>query len=156
LSKYNFNQVENLIELQKKINSRYIHIKLLSSIFFYLTSDVAQYVTWLNSLYDPTKPLAAIKDEAEDYAAKLNDIRTVIKDTMETLFSYNNLYNRINETHIDVKNQCTRIEMLHNKTNQSIAEGKEFINEARGLLIDAENNIQVRVRIISLERIIII
>jgi len=115
----------------------------LSLISFYLTSDVAQYVTWLNSLYDPTKPLAAIKDETEDYAAKLNDMRTVIKDTMETLFSYNNLYKSINETYIDVRNQCARIEMLRDKTNQSISEGKEFIDEARGLLIDAENNIQV-------------
>ncbi|RLU21684.1 hypothetical protein DMN91_006060 [Ooceraea biroi] len=104
--------------------------------------DVAEYVAWLNSLYDASEPLAAIRDDVEDYIAKLNDMRTVIKDTMETLFSYDGLYNRINETHIDIKNQFTRIRALHDKTNQSIAEGEEFIDKARGMLLDAENNIQ--------------
>lgn len=109
-------------------------------------SDVAEYVTWLNSLYDPTEPLATAKNETEDYAAKLNDMRAIIRDTMETLFDYDGLYKRINETHIDTKNQCARIRMLHDKTNQSIAEGEDLIDEARGLLLDAKNNIQVLAR----------
>lgn len=104
--------------------------------------DVTKYVAWLNSLYDVTEPLAAAQDNAKDYEIKLDDMRTVIESTMETLFSYDSLYNRINGTFVEAKNQCARIEMLHDETNGTITEGKKLVDEARGLLVDAENNIQ--------------
>lgn len=62
---------------------------------------------------------------------------------METLFNYDNLYNNINNTLVEAKNQCTRIEVLRDETNESITDGEKLVDEARGLLIDAENNIQV-------------
>lgn len=62
---------------------------------------------------------------------------------METLFNYDNLYNNINNTFVEAKNQCTRIEVLRDETNESITDGEKLVDEARGLLIDAENNIQV-------------
>lgn len=100
-------------------------------------------MAWLNSLYDATEPLAAAQDDAKDYEIKLNDIRTIIENTMETLFSYDNLYNHINGTSAEAKNQCVRIGMLRDETNETITEGKKLINEARDLLVNAENNIQV-------------
>ncbi|XP_029679159.1 laminin subunit alpha-1-like [Formica exsecta] len=103
---------------------------------------VTKYVAWLNSLYDATEPLSAAQDDAKDYEIKLDDMRTVVENTMETLFSYDGLYNRINKTFIETKNQCARIEMLHDGTNESISDGKKLIDEALGLLIDAGNNIQ--------------
>lgn len=101
-------------------------------------------MAWLNSLDNVTEPLAAVQDDVEDYTVKLDDMRTVIEDTMETLFSYDGLYNSINRTFVDTKNQCARIKMLRDESNDSIAEGKKLVDEARGLLVDAENNIQVR------------
>lgn len=98
----------------------------------------------MNSLHDVTEPLATAQDDAEEYAVKLNDMRTVIEDTMETLFSYDGLYNSINRTFIETKDQCARIGMLRDETNESIAEGEKLVDEARGLLVDAENNVQVR------------
>lgn len=110
---------------------------------FLLTSEVAEYVAWLNSLQDVTEPLAAAQDDAEDYAVKLKDMRTVVEDTMETLFTYDGLYNGINRTFVDTKEQCVRIGTLRDETNKSIAEGEDLIDQARGFLVDAENNIQV-------------
>ncbi|XP_032674953.1 laminin subunit alpha-1 isoform X4 [Odontomachus brunneus] len=104
--------------------------------------EVAEYVAWLNSLQDVTEPLATAQDDAEDYAVKLKDIRTVVEGTMETLFTYDGLYNGINRTFVDTKEQCARIGMLHDETNKSIAEGEDLVDQARGFLIDAENNIQ--------------
>jgi len=100
-------------------------------------------VAWLNSLYDATESLAAVQDDAKDYEIKLNDMRTVIENTMETLFSYDSLYSHINGTFIEAKNQCTRIGLLRDETNETITDGKKLVDEARGLLVDAENNIQV-------------
>ncbi|KMQ97151.1 laminin subunit alpha-1 [Lasius niger] len=104
--------------------------------------DVTKYVAWLNSLYDATEPLSAAQDDAKDYEIKLDDMRTVIERTMETLFSYDGLYNRVNKTFVETKNQCARIETLHDGTNESISDGKKLIDEALGLLVDAGNNVQ--------------
>ncbi|XP_067203705.1 laminin subunit alpha-1 isoform X2 [Linepithema humile] len=104
--------------------------------------EFAKYTSWLNSLYNATEPLAAAQDDAEDYAVKLKDMRRIIENTMETLFNYDNLYNNINSTLAETKNQCVRIEMLRDETNESLTDGEKLVDEARGLLIDAENNIQ--------------
>lgn len=101
-------------------------------------------MAWLNSLYDATEPLSAAQDDTKDYEIKLDDMRTVVERTMETLFSYDGLYNHINKTHVETRNQCTRIQTLHEGTNESISDGKKLIDEALGLLLDAGNNIQVR------------
>ncbi|XP_024867463.1 laminin subunit alpha-1 isoform X2 [Temnothorax curvispinosus] len=103
---------------------------------------VTEYVAWLNSLHDATEPLASAQDDAKDFEIKLDDMRTVIENTMETLFSYDSLYNRINGTFVETKNQCVRIGILRDETNQTITEGQKLIDEAHGLLVDAGNNIQ--------------
>lgn len=100
-------------------------------------------MAWLNSLYDVTEPLAAAQNDVKDYEIKLNDMRTVIENTMETLFNYDSLYNRINGTFVEAKNQCARIGMLRDETNETIAEGKKLVDEAQGLFVDAEFDIQV-------------
>lgn len=110
---------------------------------FRLTSEVAEYVAWLNSLQDVTEPLAAAQDDAEDYAVKLKDVRTVVEDTMETLFTYDGLYNSMNRTFVEAKQQCARIDALRDETNKSIVEGEDLEDQARGFLVDAENDIQV-------------
>jgi len=110
---------------------------------FDLISDVTKYVAWLNSLHDATEPLAIAQNDAKNYEMKLNDMRTIIENTMETLFSYDSLYNHINGTFIEAKDQCAHIGILRDETNETITEGKKLVNEARDLLVDAENNIQV-------------
>lgn len=100
-------------------------------------------MAWLNSLHDATEPLAVAQNDAKNYEIKLNDMRTIIENTMETLFSYDSLYNHINGTFIEAKDQCARIEILRDETTETVTEGKKLVNEARDLLVDAENNIQV-------------
>lgn len=100
-------------------------------------------MAWLNSLQDATEPLATAQDDAEDYIVKLNHMRTAIEGTMETLFTYDGLYNDINGTLVESKKQCAHIGMLRDKTNKSIADGEDLVDQARGFLVDAENDIQV-------------
>ncbi|XP_036145001.1 laminin subunit alpha-1 isoform X3 [Monomorium pharaonis] len=104
--------------------------------------DVTKYVAWLNSLYDATEPLAATQDDVKDYEIKLDDMQMIMENTMETLFSYDSLYNHINGTFSETENQCAHIGMLRDKTNEAITEGKKLVDEAHGLFVDAENNIQ--------------
>lgn len=100
-------------------------------------------MAWLNSLQDATEPLAAAQDDAEEYTVKVNDMRTIIEDTVETLFNYDGLYNNINRTFVETKDQCVRIGMLRDETDELITEGNKLVDEARGLFVDTENNIQV-------------
>lgn len=104
---------------------------------------MTDYTDWLNSLYDATEPLAIAQDDAEEYAVKLNDMRNIIEDTMETLYSYDTLYNNINQTTLEARSSCSEIDMLRGEVNESINEGEKLIDETRGFIIDLQINIQV-------------
>ncbi|KZC04266.1 Laminin subunit alpha-1 [Dufourea novaeangliae] len=104
--------------------------------------DVAEYTEWLNSLYDATEPLAIAQDDVEDYSLKVNDMRTVIEDTMETLFTYDGLYNGINQTLGEARNHCGEINVLKNEMNESITEGEKLRDETSGFIVDIQNNLQ--------------
>ncbi|XP_043600424.1 laminin subunit alpha-1 isoform X4 [Bombus pyrosoma] len=104
--------------------------------------DVAEYTDWLNSLYDATGPLAIAQNMAEEYSTKLTDMRNIIENTMETLFTYDGLYNNINQTYQEAKNYCSEIDMLRGTINASLTEGEKLINETRGFIVDFQNNVQ--------------
>lgn len=111
-----------------------------------INSDAQENIDWLNSLYDATEPLAIAQDDVEEYSIKLNDMRSIIEETMETLFTYDGLYNDINQTFLEAKNYCDEITVLHNNINASIIEGDKLTNETRGFILDFQNNVQVRIR----------
>ncbi|XP_043794597.1 laminin subunit alpha-2 isoform X1 [Apis laboriosa] len=104
--------------------------------------DARETIDWLNSLYDATEPLAIAQDDAEEYSIKLNDVRSIIEETMETLFTYDGLYNDINQTFSEAKNHCNEINALRNNINASIIEGEKLTNETRGFILDFQNNVQ--------------
>ncbi|XP_017882648.2 laminin subunit alpha-1 [Ceratina calcarata] len=104
--------------------------------------DFAEYTDWLNSLYDATEPLAKAQEDAEKYSVKLNDIGNIIEDTMETLFTYDGLYNNINQTYLEAKNDCYEIDKLHDMINGSLAEAEKLTNATRGFIVDFQNNKQ--------------
>lgn len=106
--------------------------------------DIAEYTEWLNSLYDATEPLANAQDDAEEYTDKLNNMRNVIEETMETLFTYDGLYNSINQTLVQARGFCNEIKIIGKEVNESIGEGRKFKEETRGFVIDMQNNFQVR------------
>lgn len=62
---------------------------------------------------------------------------------METLFTYDGLYNDINQTFSEAKNYCNEINALRNNINSSIIEGEKLTNETRGFILDFQNNVQV-------------
>ncbi|CAL7932952.1 unnamed protein product [Xylocopa violacea] len=104
--------------------------------------NVAEYTDLLNSLYDPTEPLAIAQDEVEDYSEKLNDMRNIIEDTMETLFTYDGLYNEINRTYLEGKNYCNEINMLRGAVDAPITEAVKLTNETRGFIVHFQDNMQ--------------
>ncbi|XP_076279706.1 wing blister isoform X1 [Lasioglossum baleicum] len=104
--------------------------------------DVAEYTDRLNSLYDATEPLAIAQDDVEEYSLKVSDMRTVIEGTMETLFTYDSLYNSINDTLGKARTHCIGINDARNEINESISDGEKLIDETRGFIIDINNNLQ--------------
>ncbi|XP_050482872.1 laminin subunit alpha-1 isoform X2 [Bombus huntii] len=104
--------------------------------------DVAEYTDWLNSLYDATGPLATAQNNAEEYSIKLTDMRNIIENTMETLFTYDGLYNNINQTYQEAKNYCSEIDMLRSTINASLTEGEKLIDETRSFIVNFQNNVQ--------------
>ncbi|XP_078049383.1 wing blister isoform X2 [Augochlora pura] len=103
--------------------------------------EVAEYTDRLNSLYDATVPLAIAQAGAEEYSLKVDDMRNVTEYTMETLFTYDGLYNNINDTFGKAKAVCIGINDMRNEINESISDGENLIDETRGLIIDIKNNL---------------
>lgn len=136
---FNLKVLTNMITIQVK---RIINNRLK---FKKKNRDVGEYTEWLNSLYDATEPLAIAQDDAEEYTMKLNDMRNVIEDTMETLFNYDKLYNNINQTYVQARNSCDEIYILQKEVNESITTGEKLTDETRGFIVDIQNNVQVRI-----------
>ncbi|XP_053979211.1 laminin subunit alpha-1-like isoform X1 [Hylaeus volcanicus] len=104
--------------------------------------DIGEYTDWLKSLYDATEPFAIAHDDAEEYSVKLTDMRNVIEDAMDTLFDYDSLYNNINQTFVESKNDCNEINALWKEVNESIITGKKMTDETQGFVVDIQNNVQ--------------
>ncbi|XP_015607311.1 laminin subunit alpha-1 [Cephus cinctus] len=104
--------------------------------------DVTDYIFWLNSQYDATEPLMKAKKDALNTSRKLHDLRTIIESTMETLFTYDGLYNEINNTLDDTNYQYSLIRGLKNEITETTDEGEKLIDEAEGFFIDSQNNFQ--------------
>ena len=70
-------------------------------------------------------------------------MRNIIENTMETLFTYDGLYNSINQTFLEDKHHNNEINTLWNTINASVTEGEKLTNETHGFIIDFQNNVQV-------------
>ena len=63
---------------------------------------------------------------------------------MEELYTYDGLYNDINMTYEEVEFQSEKVNFLKVEILESIDEGKKLNEEAKGFVVDSENNFQVR------------
>ncbi|XP_023288824.1 laminin subunit alpha-2 [Orussus abietinus] len=104
--------------------------------------DAVEYIDWLNSRYDPRESLAKTKKIAEILSDKVKDLRTILEDTMETLFTYDGFYKEINRTLDDLKYHRNKITGLNYDILESINEGDKLINDARKSILDSEKNFQ--------------
>lgn len=89
------------------------------------------------------EPLEQCKEEANNISLKLNDMMKIMETTMETMFTYDTLYNEANSTYIILAYQQNDIENENSDIKRSIEEGKTLIDEAKGCILDSENNLQV-------------
>lgn len=112
--------------------------------FIYFCRDCTQYVEWLNSLYNASGDIEKTKEAATKYSEKLDDFETKIEETMETFFTYDGLYSELNKSFEEANYNRNQIKNLNADIINSIDEGNNLVEEARGCLLDAQNNFEVR------------
>lgn len=123
---------------EKKLNN------ILIVYFFFLQREFADYIEWLNSLYDPSADVEKTKKETEKYSGKLADLRENIEKLMETFFTYDGIYTELNKTYSEIDRNRNQINNYNSEINEWIKDGRELIEESEGCLIDAQNNFEVR------------
>ncbi|XP_051174494.1 laminin subunit alpha-1 isoform X1 [Leptopilina boulardi] len=107
-----------------------------------MIEEFADYIEWLNSLYDPSEELKKTKKETAKYREKLEDLEINIEKLMETFFTYDGLYTELNKTYNQIDVNRNQINNLNSEINEWIKDGKELIAASGGCVIDAENNFQ--------------
>ena len=99
----------------------------------------------MNSLYDAGEDIQKLKTSATKYSEKLDDMELNIEETMETLFTYDGLYNELNRTLNEADYKSNQINDLRADIVNWIDENKSLVEKAKESLNDAQNNFQVRV-----------
>lgn len=82
------------------------------------------------------------QEDTDDFTLKLNDMKKILEETMEILFTYDGLYKDINKTYVEFENYCNRITALA-KEIDAMNDGKQLIDEAKGFIINTQNDLQV-------------
>ena len=72
-----------------------------------------------------------------------------IEETMETFFTYDGLYSELNRTFGEVDYNRNQIKDLDSDITDLIDDGNNLVEEARGCLLDAQNNFHVRYLLIN-------
>ncbi|KAK0081679.1 hypothetical protein PV325_011758 [Microctonus aethiopoides] len=103
-------------------------------------NEAKDYIAWLNSQFDATKPIEDVKKNITNYTNKIKDFEERIEETMGNLFNYDIIYNDINKTHTIAKNQIDNINILNIDTIELINEGIKLNEESSGFIIDSQNN----------------
>lgn len=106
--------------------------------------NAEEYVEWLNAVCNSTEPVVIAQEDTDDFTLKLNDMKNILEETMEILFTYDGLYKNINETYVEFESNCNRIDGLA-KEIDAMNEGKQLIEKTRGLIIDTQNDLQVSI-----------
>lgn len=91
-----------------------------------------------------------MKNKSETYFSRLENLGTYVEDANEALYSYDVLYNEINMTYEEADFRYGKVNLLNVEVLESINEGKKLNDEARGFVVDSQNNFQVRVTRFSL------
>lgn len=112
-------------------------------------NEAKDYIAWLNSQFDATKPIEDVKKNITNYTNKIKDIEERIEETMGNLFNYDIIYNDINKTHTIAKNQIDNINILNIDTIELINEGIKHNEESSGFIVDSQNNFLVLTHIES-------
>ncbi|XP_014204068.2 laminin subunit alpha-1 [Copidosoma floridanum] len=113
-----------------------------TKVFEVLTNECTEYIDWLDSLLALIEPLDSAKEKAHDFSVKMKDMMKIMENTMETMFSYDTLYNEINMTYEVLSYQQEEISDKSSEINGSLNKGQNLIVEAKGCVVDSENNIQ--------------
>lgn len=91
------------------------------------------------------EPLKTTKEEAHDYSTKLKDMMRLMENTMETMYTYDALYNEINMNYDILSYQREEIEERNSEIEGSLIQGQTLIDEAQSCILGSENNLQVKI-----------
>lgn len=105
--------------------------------------EATDYIEWLNSQLEIIQPLDKIKLKTAQYSRKLDELKLHIQNTMETLFTYDSLFNKINNTYGGVQYQSDNINIVNADTLGMIDEGIKLNEEAKSFIIGSNNNFEV-------------
>ncbi|XP_043271259.1 laminin subunit alpha-1 [Venturia canescens] len=104
--------------------------------------EAEEFIEWLNSRFDATEPLENLTNKSENYSSRLDNLNTYVEDTTEALYSYDVLYNEINMTYEEADFRYGKVNLLNVEVLESINEGKKLNDEAKGFVVDSQNNFQ--------------
>lgn len=110
---------------------------------FNFVSDCVGYLSWLNHLLTTTEPLTKVKNETNLYVAKYEDLLKNLEATMETFYTYDNLYKNVNNSYAIFSQEREEIDGLLTDVTESIDDGATLVEESKTCLIDNSNNLQV-------------
>lgn len=100
-------------------------------------------IVWVNTLFDATEPIAVAMTNVTEYNYKVDSLRTILENTMESLFTYEGFRNKINKTYEGITHRCSEISQLNADITKSMDKGSKMNEESIGFVIDSENNFLV-------------
>lgn len=89
------------------------------------------------------EPLSVAKEEAHNFSLKLKDTWKNLETTMETMYSYDTLYNEVNMTYEMLSFHQKGISDMNFVIRESLDQGQTLIDAAKVCTADGENNLQV-------------
>lgn len=131
--------------------SKFFQISLFELLFFnyyqlqnfFFFSECIEYSDWLDGLVASMEPVSIAKEEAHNFSLKLKDVMKNLETTMEIMFTYDTMYNEVNETYEELSFHQNGISEKNSVIEESLNQGKSLIDEAKTCISDGENHLQV-------------
>lgn len=108
-----------------------------------INDDSKKYIGESKSHLDATKHFDYLKHNVTKYFKKIDDLNLKIDETMNNLFEYDNLFRAINKNYSIIKNQNDNTIIIDKDITELIDEGSKLNEEAKGFIVDSQNNFQV-------------
>ena len=114
-----------------------------------------EYIDWFNKLLIFMEPVTQIKDDTHNFSLKLKDVMKNMETITENMYSYDTLYNEVNVSYDLFSYQQQGINEMHTAINDSLDQGVTLVDEAKGCIVDSENNLRVRIHNLFIKYIVL-
>ncbi|XP_011501171.1 PREDICTED: laminin subunit alpha-1 [Ceratosolen solmsi marchali] len=125
-------------------NMKFLDLPKRTEVAQNFNKECSKFLDWFNELLISMEPITKVKEEGKKYSLKLKDTMNNIENTMETMFSYDTLYNEINMTYDILSYQREEITEINTTIMESINKETILIDEARSCIINNETIIHAQ------------